>query len=541
MGWFLRMRLGAKLLFAFSVSALITLLIGIWSLYNLGQIGQRAEDVYSDNLLAISDLGRARSNLLLHTRTVVRAMAQQHDPAEQATTLERMAGYWDQVQKAWDKYQTSQATPEEVKLREAVKALIPTYLELNNSAVALMKARKQAEAETLINNKLRHQSGELEAAVEALVANNEEQAALVNQQNHELIDRARFTTIITIVIAFVGALTMGFLVARLVTRQIGGEPDYAADVVQRVANGDLTIEVALRRGDNDSLLFFMRQMVEKLRSVMGDIRASADSLASASEQISSSSQSLSQGASEQAANVEETSASVEEISSTVAQNAENAGVTNDIAGKSAKDAREGGEAVRQTVAAMRQIADKISIIDDIAYQTNLLALNAAIEAARAGEHGKGFAVVAAEVRKLAERSQIAAQEISGVASGSVTLAERAGTLLEQLLPSITKTADLVEEISAASREQTAGLEQINTSISQLSQTTQVTASASEELSATAEEMSAQALQMQEAASYFNIGERAQAGSGKRPAEARATARKPAPADAAVDESSFVRF
>jgi len=293
--------------------------------------------------------------------------------------------------------------------------------------------------------------------------------------------------------------------------RIGGHPDYAVDVVRSIAAGDLTVEVKTRPGDSASLLFAMREMSAKLSVTVSGIQLSSSTLASASEEISASAQSLSQTATEQAANVEETSAAVEEISSTVGQNAENARVTDGIASHSAANAKDNGEVVRKTVEAMRQIASRIGIIDDIAYQTNLLALNAAIEAARAGEHGRGFAVVAAEVRKLAERSQVAAQEIGAVASSSVHLAEQAGKGLDELVPSIRKTADLVQEIAAASREQATGLEQINASVMQLSQTTQSTASASEELTATAEEMSGQAALLQDLVSYFKT--RADAGTG----------------------------
>jgi len=278
-------------------------------------------------------------------------------------------------------------------------------------------------------------------------------------------------------------------------------------VLAALENGDLTQNI---RADYRGMLGELKDSVnntsDKLAQTIAEVRAAGENLASATAQVSSTAQSLSQASSEQAASVEETSASVEEMSASVKQNTENAKVTDGIAGKAAAEATEGGQAVIETVAAMKQIAKKIGIIDDIAYQTNLLALNAAIEAARAGEHGKGFAVVAAEVRKLAERSQVAAQEIGQVAQGSVDLAEKAGRLLDEIVPSIKKTSDLVQEITAASEEQSVGTGQINTAMSQLSQITQQNASASEELAATAEEMSGQADQLQKLMSFFKVGD-----------------------------------
>ncbi len=279
----------------------------------------------------------------------------------------------------------------------------------------------------------------------------------------------------------------------------------AVDILTLVEQGDLTRSV---KGDYKGQLGDFKETVNntiaKLSQTIAEVMSAAEQLGNASEQISATSQSLSQASSEQAASVEETSASIEQMAGSINQNAENAKITDGMAGKASQEAIEGGVAVRQTVEAMKNIANKIGIIDDIAYQTNMLALNAAIEAARAGDHGKGFAVVAAEVRKLAERSQIAAREIGELAESSVKTAESAGKLLDEIVPSIAKTSDLVQEIAAASQEQSSGTNQINTAMNQMSQITQQNASASEELAATAEEMTGQAEQLQGLMVFFKI-------------------------------------
>ncbi|WP_062062280.1 methyl-accepting chemotaxis protein [Cellvibrio sp. OA-2007] len=294
------------------------------------------------------------------------------------------------------------------------------------------------------------------------------------------------------------------LIFRDMFKVLGGEPAYTASVVSQVADGHLNIDIQLKPGDNSSLLASVANMSKQLAEIIGDVRSSADALSSASEEVNATAQSLAKGASVQAASVEETSASMEEMSASISQNSENAKITDGMAQKAARDAATGGEAVMGTVEAMQKIAERISVIDDIAYQTNLLALNAAIEAGRAGEHGRGFAVVASEVRKLAERSQVAAQEIGTLALDTVKRAETAGTMLKDMVPAIRKTADLVQEIAAASSEQNAGVAQINGAIGQVSQTMQQNAAASEELSSTSEEMSAQAIRLQESMTYFKL-------------------------------------
>ncbi|WP_233201266.1 methyl-accepting chemotaxis protein [Chromobacterium alticapitis] len=306
-------------------------------------------------------------------------------------------------------------------------------------------------------------------------------------------------------IAVIGALALAAAIALIgigIFRQVGGEPAVVADIARRVAAGDLTVHARLRAGDAHSVLAAMQSMVERLTRVIEELRQNAEQLNTTSSEVAASAQILSQSASQQAASLEQTSASVEQIAATVAQNSDNAHITDATAGQSANCADDGSQAVSRTVSAIRDIAGRIGVIDDIAYQTNLLALNAAIEAAHAGKHGLGFTVVAAQVRKLAEDSQSAAREIGRLAGDSVEMAEQAGAALSQLVPSIRKTAELVQEIALASHEQSEGLQQINTAVSQLSMTTQLSASTSEQLSAASDQLNAQAERLRSMMAFF---------------------------------------
>ena len=311
--------------------------------------------------------------------------------------------------------------------------------------------------------------------------------------------------LIAMVIAVAFIILIAVLFVRSVMKQLGVDPSEVRKLAENIATGDLTMDFsAVEKKKRIGVYAAMIDMQQKLIEVVQQIQGNSAQISAASSQVSDTANSLSQAASEQAASVEETSASVEQMGASISQNSENSQVTDKIASESSVAATEGGESVAKTLQAMTQIAEKISIIEDIAYQTNMLALNAAIEAARAGEHGKGFAVVAAEVRKLAERSQIAASEISGLTGGSLKVAEKAGELLKKMVPDIMRTAELVQEISAASEEQSGGVGQINTAMQQLDKVTQQNAAGSEELAATAEEMQAQSENLQQVVSFFRL-------------------------------------
>jgi methyl-accepting chemotaxis protein len=497
------MKLSTKLISSFTVVAAVAATIGGIGVYELRKADARTTELYQNKTIAIQQISDVYAKFQL-IRAKTRDIILADNAEEMAPAIAAVNANTDSIAAELDLFQKHLQTRHDSDLYASLQTARVDFRNALDRVIAYAKENRDDEAKAA--NKAGAQTvvaydKAIDGLLEASVASGKQMA----EATHADATSATTMLIMIALFGFLAALGLGLLITRLITRQIGGEPSYAADVVKRVADGDLTVDVQISQGDASSLLFSMREMCVRLLDTMKGIRESADSLASASEEISASSQSLSQTATEQAANVEQTSASVEEITSTVAQNAQNAKVTNDIAAQSAGNAGKGGDAVKETVTAMKRIAEKIGIIDDIAYQTNLLALNAAIEAARAGEHGKGFAVVAAEVRKLAERSQLAAREIGEVATSSVGLAENAGKLLDELVPSIKKTADLVQEISAASKEQNTGLEQINASVTQLSQATQSTASSSEELSATSEEMSSQALKLQEAISFFKTG------------------------------------
>jgi methyl-accepting chemotaxis protein len=373
---------------------------------------------------------------------------------------------------------------------------------LNLKVVELALAGKDAEAIELLNREARPAIRAWMNSIDELVVHSTDRNKLRYEQAVAAYQQARNLMFGLGALALALAALITFLLARSITRPMLE----AVSVADRMSQGDLTMRVESQGSDETGqLLTAMGAMVAKLREIVAEVSSAADNVAGGSTELSASAESMSQGATEQAAAAEEASSSMEEMTANIKQNADNAIQTEKIAVKSSTDAREGGMAVAQTVAAMKDIAVKINIIEEIARQTNLLALNAAIEAARAGEHGKGFAVVASEVRKLAERSQQAAAGISELSSSSVQIAEKAGAMLNTMVPDIQRTAELVQEISASSREQDTGADQINKAMQQLDQVIQQNASAAEQMASTSEELSSQAEQLQSSIAFFNVG------------------------------------
>ncbi len=464
----------------------------------------RQDDVANDLAKAFDGLGLAEGDLLL------------------ATTEQKMNAAFETIEEERKNFTAAlntgeAAAPEEFKGKwTEIREFWAGYEKLEDRLVGYMKTGRRDDALALNQNEGTVAGQKLDALTESLSSLTEAAVKRADEAS-DAAYQSTFGTLVIIasvagVVSIVSAIWISISISRGLTR--------ATTAVRKVAEGDLTENVQVNSRDEIGvLLTHVDDMVERLRGVVGDALAAADNVSSGSQELSSSSEQLSQGATEQASSAEEASASMEEMAANIKQNADNAAQTEKIARQSSKDAEASGEAVGRAVVAMRTIAEKISIVQEIARQTDLLALNAAVEAARAGEHGKGFAVVASEVRKLAERSQAAAAEISSLSGETVQVATEAGEMLNRLVPDIRKTAELVSEISAACREQDIGASQINEAIQQLDKVTQQNSGASEEVSATSEELAAQAEELQTSIAFFKV-ERANAGPAVRPTPVR---------------------
>ncbi|QFU30953.1 methyl-accepting chemotaxis protein [Brevundimonas sp. Bb-A] len=552
----MRLTIKAKLAGAFAAVLAIAMVLGVVGVIKMSAVNDQST-VITENWMpsidAIHSLNTATSDL----RAQQYAHITSTDPARMAEVEKDIAATLDTIKSERTKYEALISSDDERALYNQFAGKFENYLRDGERMLTFSRVNQnEAAAEAMRASKPLYD--DLSADLLKLVNLNVDGGKAASVEGDKVFAEARTMFIALVVAGLVIGVVAALWISRTVTlglRKVSTAIEAVAigdldqdikvttndeikdlvDTVDRmtanlrataamadeIAQGDLTVQPK-PLSDKDTLGLSLQSMVERLRGVVADALSAADNVSSGSQELSATSEQMSQGATEQAAAAEQASASMEEMAANIKQNADNAAQTEKISRQSAKDAELSGEAVTRAVDAMRTIADKIGIVQEIARQTDLLALNAAVEAARAGEHGKGFAVVASEVRKLAERSQTAAAEISAVSGDTVKAAQEAGDMLQRLVPDIRKTAELVSEISAACREQDVGANQINEAIQQLDKVTQQNAGASEEMSATSEELAAQAEELQASIAFFRT-DSAGGRSGRAPARAPARA------------------
>ncbi|OEZ86631.1 methyl-accepting chemotaxis protein IV [Janthinobacterium sp. HH104] len=515
-----QMRVGTRLLAAFFCVALMGAIVAGIGIFNMGKIDTMAGQMYNHELLGLSyikeanialiKVGRARSNFLLATTSEERA-GRQAD----------IAKYLEENKNNLAKAQPLFVTPAAKELFARFATVEAEYVSTLQQSLALAAAEPLAQRSaqlTALLAKTRQHADELDGVLDKLSLQKEARAKAAAEQASGVYQASRSFMIALVLGSVAAGLALGALITRGLTRQLGGEPAYAVKIAGAIAEGDLTVEIRTASHDSASLLFAMKTMRDKLVGIVSQVRSGTDTINTASGEIAQGNLDLSSRTEEQASSLEETASSMEQLTSAVRQNADNARQANTLAGAASDVAGKGGAVVGRVVQTMesinassRKIVDIISVIDSIAFQTNILALNAAVEAARAGEEGRGFAVVAAEVRNLAQRSASAAKEIKTLIGDSVEqveigsrLVHDAGKTMDEVVTSVRQVADIMQEITAASAEQSAGIEQVNQAVLQMDQVTQQNAALVEEAAAAAESLQDQAQTLTELVGVFRL-------------------------------------